>query len=80
MAQTRKAAGLRTRAASHAEHHSHLIDILGRAKIFCRRRMWPAHEIAELSVARIAGKLDEEIRTLVPMLEAAHKAAANRRR
>lgn len=32
---------------------------------------WPAHEIAALNAARIAGKSDEEIRELVTKLEAA---------
>ena len=37
---------------------------------------WPAHEVAALNAARIAGKLDAEIRVLVAQLEAARKAAA----
>lgn len=37
---------------------------------------WPAHEVAALNAARIAGKADEEIRALVLHLEAARKAAA----
>ena len=37
---------------------------------------WPAHEVEALNAARIAGKTDEEIRTLVAKLEAARKAAA----
>ena len=37
---------------------------------------WPAHEVAALNAARIAGKTDEAIRTLVLKLEAARKAAA----
>ena len=37
---------------------------------------WPADEVAALNAARIAGKTDEEIRTLVMKLEAARKAAA----
>jgi len=36
---------------------------------------WPAHEVAALNAARIAGKSDEEIRALVVKLEAARKAA-----
>lgn len=31
---------------------------------------WPAHEVVALNAARIAGKTDEEIRTLVVKLEA----------
>jgi prophage regulatory protein len=37
---------------------------------------WPAHEVAALNAARIAGKTDEEIRVLVVNLEAARNAAA----
>lgn len=37
---------------------------------------WPAHEVAALNAARIAGKLDSEIRELVVQLEAARKIAA----
>jgi prophage regulatory protein len=36
---------------------------------------WPAHEVATLNAARIAGKTDEEIRALVLKLEAARKAS-----
>jgi len=36
---------------------------------------WPAHEVAALNAARIAGKTDDEIRTLVVKLEAVRKAA-----
>lgn len=32
---------------------------------------WPAHEVAALNAARIAGKTDEEIRELVAKLHAA---------
>ena len=37
---------------------------------------WPAHEVAALNAARIAGKTDEEIRALVTKLEAARRTAA----
>jgi len=37
---------------------------------------WPAHEVAALNAARIAGKPDSEIRELVAQLEAARKVAA----
>lgn len=37
---------------------------------------WPAHEVAALNAARIAGKTDEEIRALVAKLEAARRTAA----
>jgi prophage regulatory protein len=31
---------------------------------------WPAHEVAAINAARIAGRSDEQIRTLVARLEA----------
>jgi prophage regulatory protein len=34
---------------------------------------WPSDEVAALNAARIAGKSDDEIRTLVAKLEAARK-------
>jgi len=37
---------------------------------------WPAHEVAALNTARIAGKADAEIRVLVVQLEAVRKAVA----
>lgn len=37
---------------------------------------WPAHEVAAMNAARIAGKSDDEIRTLVAKLEAARKGVA----
>jgi prophage regulatory protein len=37
---------------------------------------WPAHEVATLNAARIAGKPDAEIRELVTKLEAARKSVA----
>lgn len=37
---------------------------------------WPAHEIDAIINARIAGKSDDEIRSLVAKLEDARKAAA----
>jgi len=37
---------------------------------------WPAHEVAALNAARIAGKIDDEIRELVIKLETARKVAA----
>ena len=36
---------------------------------------WPAHEVASLNAARIAGKTDDDIRALVLKLEAARKSA-----
>lgn len=37
---------------------------------------WPSNEVAVINKARIAGKSDQEIRTLVSQLEAARKTAA----
>jgi len=37
---------------------------------------WPSSEVAAINAARIAGKPDSEIRSLVSKLEAARKAAA----
>jgi prophage regulatory protein len=37
---------------------------------------WPSSEVAAINAARIAGKSDEEIRTLVLKLEAARKSAS----
>lgn len=36
---------------------------------------WPAHEVEALNAARIAGKSDDEIRTLVAKLQVARKTA-----
>lgn len=36
---------------------------------------WPAHEVAKINAARIAGKSDDEIRALVAKLEEARKSA-----
>ena len=40
---------------------------------------WPAHEVAALNAARIAGKSDEEIRALVVRLEAARRDVGEKR-
>ncbi|MFC1680944.1 helix-turn-helix transcriptional regulator [Pseudomonadota bacterium] len=37
---------------------------------------WPASEIDAINAARIAGKTDEEIRSLIAKLETGRKAAA----
>jgi prophage regulatory protein len=43
-------------------------------KIGPRASAWPAHEVAAINTARIAGKSDDEIRQLVVELEAARIA------
>ncbi|MGA2085480.1 MAG: AlpA family phage regulatory protein [Terracidiphilus sp.] len=37
---------------------------------------WPAHEVAALNAARIAGKSNDEVRDLVAKLQAARNAVA----
>ena len=37
---------------------------------------WPAHELAAINAARIAGRSDDEMRDLVAALEAARKSIA----
>ncbi len=37
---------------------------------------WPSNEVTAINAARIAGKTDEEIRSLVEKLEAARKSLA----
>lgn len=44
-------------------------------KLGARSVGWPAREVAVINAARIAGKSDDEIRTLVDYLEAARKSA-----
>jgi prophage regulatory protein len=36
---------------------------------------WPSEEVAAINAARIAGKTDDEVRTLVVKLEASRKSA-----
>jgi prophage regulatory protein len=45
-------------------------------KIGSRASAWPAHEVAAMNQARIAGKSNDEIRQLVSELEAARTAGA----
>ncbi|MDP1766070.1 MAG: AlpA family phage regulatory protein [Methylotenera sp.] len=66
---------LRERCRSRSAHY---IDIqqglfTRPVSIGLRAVGWPASELAALNAARIAGKSDEEIRTLVVKLEAARK-------
>ena len=44
-------------------------------KLGARSVGWPANEVAALNAARIAGKSNEEIRTLVEKLEASRQSA-----
>ena len=59
---------------------SHYLDIkqgffTSPVSIGARSVGWPADEVEALNAARIAGKTDEEIRTLVVKLEAERKSA-----
>lgn len=44
-------------------------------KLGARSIGWPANEVAALNAARISGKSNDEIRTLVEKLEASRKLA-----
>ncbi len=44
-------------------------------KLGARSVGWPANEVAALNAARIAGKSNEEIRSLVEKLEASRQSA-----
>lgn len=60
---------------------SHYLDVqLGLftrpVQIGVRAVGWPSSEVSAINAARIAGKLDEEIRALVIRLEAARKTIA----
>ena len=46
-------------------------------KLGARASGWPAHEVAALNEARIAGKSDHEIRALVSKLQAARNLVAS---
>ena len=46
-------------------------------KIGTRASAWPAHEVAAINVARIAGKSDDQIQRLVIDLIAARSAGCN---
>ena len=69
---------LRERGRSRSAHYLDIQQGLFTrpVQIGLRAVGWPEHEVARLNAARIAGKSDEEIRTLVMKLEAARKAAA----
>ena len=74
----------RLRAVLHVRgrsRSSHYLDIqqglfTHPVQIGLRAVGWPSSEVAAINGARIAGKSDEEIRTLVTKLEVARKAAA----
>ncbi|MCX7146508.1 MAG: AlpA family phage regulatory protein [Sulfuritalea sp.] len=69
---------LRERGRSRSAHYMDIQQGLFTppVPIGARAVGWPADELAMLNAARIAGKADDEIRTLVIKLEAARKVAA----
>jgi prophage regulatory protein len=66
------------RGRSRSSHYNDIQQGLFTRPVYIGARAvgWPAHEVATLNAARIAGKTDEEIRALVAKLEAARKSAA----
>ncbi len=69
---------LRERGRSRSAHYLDIQQGLFTRPVTIGARAvgWPASEVAALNAARIAGKSDEEIRTLVVKLEAARKMVA----
>ncbi len=69
---------LRERGRSRSAHYLDIQQGLFThpVQIGLRAVGWPANELSTLNVARIAGKTNEEIRTLVVQLEAARKGGA----
>ena len=69
---------LRERGRSRSAHYLDIQQGLFTCpvQIGLRAVGWPAGELATLNAARIAGKTEEEIRSLVVKLEAARKSAA----
>lgn len=66
---------LRARGRSRSTHYADIQDCLFTkpVPIGARAVGWPAHEVAAINEARIAGQTDEEIRALVSRLEDARK-------
>lgn len=69
---------LRERGRSRSAHYLDIQQGLFThpVSIGARAVGWPSDEVAALNAARIAGKTDEQIRSLVVALEAARKTAA----
>ena len=69
---------LRERGRSRSAHYLDIQQGLFTCpvQIGLRAVGWPAGEVATINAARIAGKIEEEIRALVVKLEAARKSAA----
>lgn len=69
---------LRERGRSRSAHYSDIHEgLFSRpVSIGARAVAWPANEVEAINAARIAGKSDDEIRTLVTKLEAARKMSA----
>lgn len=62
---------------SHSTHYLRIAQGLFTKPVSLGARAvgWPSSEVAAINAARIAGKTDDEIRSLVVKLEAARKAA-----
>ncbi|MET0008719.1 MAG: AlpA family phage regulatory protein [Candidatus Thiodiazotropha sp. 6PLUC9] len=69
---------LRKRGRSRSAHYLDIQEGLFTHPVSIGSRAvgWPAHEVDAINAARIAGKTDSEIRTLVHKLEVARKASA----
>jgi prophage regulatory protein len=69
---------LRERGRSRSTHYLDIQQGLFTRPVSIGARAvgWPEHEVAALNDARIAGKSDDEIRSLVVRLEAARKSVA----
>lgn len=69
---------LRERGRSRSAHYLDIQEGLFThpVSIGARAVGWPSDEVAALNAARIAGKTDDQIRSLVTALEAARKSAA----
>ena len=68
---------LRKRGRSRSAHYLDIDQGLFTRPVSIGARAvgWPEHETDAINAARIAGKTDDEIRTLVVTLEAARKTA-----
>jgi prophage regulatory protein len=69
---------LKVRGLKQSAHYQNVVDGLYTkpVKISSRAAGWPLSEVRALNSARIAGKSNDEIRTLVKMLTAARAVMA----
>lgn len=68
---------LKARGIGRTQHYADIAAGLFTKPVKLGRRLsgWPEPEVAALNQARIAGKTDDQVRTLVRKLEAARAAA-----